>query len=282
MQEMPNSSITIFSYGDDMINCLNSLDLMPDPKAYPIHAHELAEINYLISGKGSYLVEGTTYTLSRKDVLLVRPAEIHKLQISPEEPYHRIAVQFSVELFDVIDPGRRLLRPLFDRGLGQNNLFPAGEYPRLQQAFSDFVLTPGLERVQLFSRILTFFTELATYYPSLPAAGGSSPNFSLQLVAYVNDHLFEDLSLSKLGEVFYRSTSQIARVFRQATGTSLWEYVLLKRLLAAREKIRCGQNASDACDTCGFSDYSAFYRIYKKHFGNSPSADKSAALNGRK
>ena len=278
MQEETSSSITIFSYRDETINCLNSLDLSPDPGAYPVHAHELAEINYLISGKGSYLVEGTTYHLSRKDVLLVRPAETHKLRISPEEPYHRIAIQFAVELFDSIDPQRRLLRPLFERRLGQNNLFSAAEYPRLQQAFSDFTLTPGLERVQLFSRILTFFTELAVR--RFPSGGGTDPgqSFSLQLVSYVNAHLFEELSLPLLGEVFSRSTSQIARVFRRATGTSLWEYVSMKRLLAAREKIRSGQNATEVCYACGFGDYSAFYRAYRKQFGKAPAADKSTAL----
>ena len=38
-----------------------------------------------------------------------------------------------------------------------------------------------------------------------------------------------------------------------------------------KEMIRLGSSTQDACYECGFSDYSSFYRAYKKYFNESPS-----------
>ena len=87
---------------------------------------------------------------------------------------------------------------------------------------------------------------------------------------YVNKHLFEELSVPILAKQFFMSTSQFNRVFKQAAGASPWEYITIKRLTAAREKIRNGVSVQSACESCGFRDYSAFYRAYVKHFGCAP------------
>ena len=47
----------------------------------------------------------------------------------------------------------------------------------------------------------------------------------------------------------------------------------IKRLTAAREKIRSGEAAQYAAESCGFGDYSTFYRAYVKYFGRSPKCD---------
>lgn len=91
-----------------------------------------------------------------------------------------------------------------------------------------------------------------------------------RMVMYVNEHLFNELSVPMLAEHFYLSTSQFSRVFRKATGAAPWEYITRKRLIAAREKIQNGSSAHSASEQCGFSDYSAFYRAYVKHFGCAP------------
>ena len=104
---------------------------------------------------------------------------------------------------------------------------------------------------------------------------GGTPNDSLsgQIVRYVNSNLFSHLSLQEVADHFYRSRSQISRIFQQATGSTFWEYVSIKRLLAARAMIQRGEKASNAAMVCGFADYSVFYRAYKNRFGHSPRED---------
>ncbi len=66
------------------------------------------------------------------------------------------------------------------------------------------------------------------------------------------------------------STSQFNRVFRQATGAAPWDYITKKRLTVAKELLKNGISAQEAAESCGFKDYSVFYRAYNRYFGHPP------------
>ena len=128
-------------------------------------------------------------------------------------------------------------------------------------------------RLNLIGRLLLFLTALNGVFEGPNADGIQDNSLSGQVVRYVNSQLFTPLSLQTVADHFYRSRSQISRIFHQATGSSFWEYVSIKRLLAARAMIQRGEKASQAALVCGFTDYSVFYRAYKNHFGHSPKDD---------
>ena len=266
----------LFYYRDEDLYCHHTRELRPDPEAFSMLAHESFEIFYFISGRGTYLVEGNSYPLEPGDILLLRPAETHRLMISPEEPYERISIHFSARVLSVLDPEEKLLQPFYDRPLGQGNRFPAFQDPegRLRRAFEDFSggVIPD-PRLHVIARLLLVLTVLSGFYqgsqrPTVPTRGLQG-----QLVEYVNAHLFEDISLQSVSDVFFRSRSQISRLFQQATGSSFWEYVTIKRLMAARAMIQRGEPAGHAAAACGFSDYSTFFRAYRAHFQHAPRED---------
>ena len=72
------------------------------------------------------------------------------------------------------------------------------------------------------------------------------------------------------------------RRFRTLTGYSVHQYVREKRLLAAAELLRRGASAQEAGLRCGFQDYSAFQRAFKRQFGLTPRQLRSgtAQLSG--
>ena len=265
----------IFSYRDNQIYSHHSIDNEPYSDDFAMHAHEWMEILYIISGSGTYLVEGNQYPINPGDIFILRPAEMHKLQIDASTPYERMVIHFSPSLLEGIDPSHDLLRAFYDRPLGTGNRFASGDSSTapLASAFAGFEFNHiGNVRVNLVGRLMLFLTVIDGIYGKgqthLPAEG-----FQSQLLEYVNEHLFEDISIQSVADYFYRSRSQISRVFRQATGTSLWDYVTIKRLMAARAMIQRGEPANAACIACGFSEYSSFYRAYKSHFGHSPKED---------
>lgn len=266
----------IFSYRDAELYSHHTVDPVPEPESFTMHAHELMEIYYFISGKGSYLVEGSPYPLQPGDIMIMRAAETHKLTISPDEPYERIAIHFSPALFNAVDPEQRLLRPFLDRPLGQLNHYSGADErcTHLQAAFSDFTFDhiPDV-RLNIIARLLLFLTALNGIYDMTRNIRKTEQGLQTQLVTYVNEHLFDPISLQEVADHFHRSRSQISRVFHQATGSSFWEYVSIKRMLAARAMIQRGDPASFASITCGFTDYSSFYRAYKNYFGHSPKED---------
>lgn len=266
----------VFSYRDDLLYSHHTIDQHPEPEDFAMHAHEWMEIFYILSGKGTYLVEGTSYPMQPHDIFIMRAAETHRLIISPDEPYERIAIHFSPELLTQLDPEQRLLRPFLLRPLGQQNRYSAEDDPdgRLRSAFAGFDFQGvGDIRLNLLGRLLLLLTTLNAVYDQTGRHPPPAQGLQSQLVAYINEHLFEDISLQSVADRFYRSRSQISRIFQQATGSSLWEYVTIKRLMAARAMIQRGESASFACIACGFSDYSTFFRAYRAHFNHPPSED---------
>ena len=93
------------------------------------------------------------------------------------------------------------------------------------------------------------------------------------ILEYLNTHLTEDVSIDALADTFYLSKYYMMRMFRAETGFTIHGYLTDKRLRVARDLIAQGMRTTDACFQCGYHDYSAFSRAYKKRFQVSPRED---------
>ncbi len=247
----------------------HGIDDTPDNKGVAFHIHDLCEVFCFVSGNAEYLVEGSVYPLERGSLLIMRPGEAHCIRFLSSKSYERYAVNFPINLFDSFDPERRLMRPFTDRPLGKHNLY---YLPGLEGTLHKLAYYEGDD----YGRTLLFTTKLAEVMNKLshhtdrrPTA---EPTLSEQVVRYVNDVLFDDISAEHLAEHFFLSTSQFSRVFRKATGAAPWAYITAKRLIRARELLQGGESAKKAAENCGFKDYSVFYKAYVKRFGEKPSS----------
>lgn len=274
----------LFSYRDDTLYCHHTRTEHPDAEDFSLHAHPMCEIYYFLSGSGTYLVEGTQYELQPEDILIMRSAEAHHMLLHADIPYERAAIHFDPAILRGADPEGLLMKPFLDRALGHGNLYRAADFPteHWRASFQDFDLMQASgpqARLHVYARLMSLLSDLYAAYcarePAQPVAQAGS--LAARIVDYLNRHLFEDLSLERVSRVFYLSKSQLGRIFRAATGSSVWEYVQIKRLLAARELLAQGQSAGKACAQCGFRDYSAFYRAYRARFGCSPREEADRA-----
>lgn len=255
-----------------------AVDENPDDSNFVMHVHDRYEIYYFVSGNAEYLVEGANYQLTPGCILIMRPSESHRVKILGSEKYERYAINFSVSAIDNIDPQRRLIKAFFNRPSGRGNLYLPTEFKEdnIQRLFSEmFHGTDDYEkRLRLITRLFLLLSMINNAFLNRGSAEYLPPqSMSEKMVSYVNTHLLEKLSVPILANHFFLSTSQFSRIFKQATGAAPWEYITIKRLTAAREKMRGGYSAQNACEICGFGDYSAFYRAYVKYFGYPPQKD---------
>ena len=261
-----------YCFGDIYIR--HAIDDCPDDKDFTMHIHEQCEIYFFVSGNVEYLVEGAKYPLDENSIMIISPAEAHKPKIISAEKYERYAINFPVDIAGSIDPEGKLTKAFSERPIGKNNMFGACEIDieHVRKLFAEMC-----ETADDYSRQLTIKTHLLILLDMINRAYNryeknvhKPQSTAERIVTYVNNHLFDDISVPKLAEHFFLSASQFSRVFRQATGAAPWEYITKKRLTAAKEKIRGGFSAQSAAESCGFGDYSAFYRAYTKHFGCAP------------
>ena len=92
----------------------------------------------------------------------------------------------------------------------------------------------------------------------------------LEILRYIDENLTSDISIDDLAGRFYISKYHMMRRFREESGISIHTYLSDKRLLLARDLIKDGASATEACFNCGFKSYSAFSRAYGKFFGVTP------------
>lgn len=274
-------------YKDEELHLHHTLTEVPDENQFMLHAHNQYEIFCFMAGQGYYTVEGHDYPLIPGSVLVMRDGETHKLHISPNRPYERIALHFPPA---IVSPALRaeLLAPFRDRPLGQQNqISDSDELVRVRDMLiriSDNAVPAEAVRERILAYLPAILFELSH---AVKAEGAhSAPAHKVRPLAgnvidYINQNPAAVENMEALEQRFGYSRSYLNRTFRQSMGVSIWDYVILKRLTLARQAIRAGTPASVAAAKAGYSDYSSFYRQYKKHFEITPEEEKRAISKGK-
>ena len=246
-------------------------------RAVDLHHHDFYEIYYFISGDVEYRVEGKTYVLQKGDLLLISPGVFHQPVVKPGIPYERIVLwihraflaQFAeadTDLSACFDPnGAVLLQP---SPYQRSTLSMQMEELCVEQLSDKF--GKNLYCQALFVQIMTQINRLTATVTE--KVNQQEPELVGQVLAYIAAHYHEKLTLQQLADRFYVSKYHLSHTFSSQVGTSVYRYILLKRLLAAREQITNGISPSEASQNCGFPDYANFYRAFKAEYGVSPGA----------
>ena len=257
----------------------HSVDEKPDNDRFFLHVHDDCEFFCLVTGKVGYVVEGRVYDLRPGSLMLMRSAETHRLLVRGAEPYERYTLNFRPELLTEHGFPMSLMCPFTRRGLGERNLYLPGEFHGIEPLGLFRQMCASCDALPaeptLVANLIALLCAVNTAFSAQPKdRPQDGDEVGRELIDYINDHLTEELSLSVLSEQIHMSPSQINRVFRRLTGTSVYHYILSKRLVLAQSMIAAGESAVAASQNCGFHDYSAFYRLYKKRMGAPPIAAK--------
>jgi AraC-like DNA-binding protein len=107
------------------------------------------------------------------------------------------------------------------------------------------------------------------------------PVFFEYILAYLNEHPEEMLSLTDAADLIRCSISSLSHRFKETAGTSFKNYQLTRKLDAADEYMRTSPELSIAqiAQRLGFDDPLYFSRLYKKYRGTSPSHRKICQIN---
>jgi AraC family transcriptional regulator len=101
---------------------------------------------------------------------------------------------------------------------------------------------------------------------------GGLPRHKLQqIVEFIIEHLSENLLLKTMAEEIGMSQYHFARLFKQSTGLSPYQYVIYCRIERAKTLLLRGQlKISEVSSLVGFHDQSQFTRHFKRLLGITP------------
>jgi AraC-like DNA-binding protein len=189
-------------------------------------------------------------------------------------------VHFLPELLD--DAERDFLLSLYK---ASNQYYPDLSTIRIHALVQSIMDCKSMESpflaIALKHRIVTLLTHI--YQIHTQDMGKSTPrNKRIQAVlTYLSDNLQRNIKLDQLAEKFNINKDYLNEIFHREMGTTINQYLRVKRLVLASQELRKGATAEEAAYKAGFNDYSNFYRAYKAYFGIKPSAqaDEEQKMN---
>jgi len=95
-------------------------------------------------------------------------------------------------------------------------------------------------------------------------------------IVHIEERLFERIPVQELAREACASRFHFHRLFRSITGTSVYQYILSRKLSeASRMLIGSEKPIGDIADAVGFESHEGFSRAFKKRIGISPNTYRS-------
>lgn len=244
----------------------------------PFHSHSFYELLYCQSGSVQYFLGTRRYRFQKGDIAVIPPGIGHcPLLASGEgmtEPYRRYVLRLHPEFLHKVSAE-------WDRSLRSENgcgfLRTAGtRYESIKGSFQQCYREaerqlPGW-RVCLYGGAIQLLVYLARAFGEVESFAPIPEQRDLldDIVAYVETHLAEKITLESTARSFFVSESTISQLFRKKLGVSFYRSVTQWRLIAAKRLISDGVRLEEIPGQIGFSEYSSFYRAFKREYGVSP------------
>ena len=266
---MHRNTFEVFRYKDAYMN------------EVALHHHDFYEVYLFLSGNVTYSIESRNYLLTPGDILLISPMELHQPMFGPEQqPYERFVLWINknyLQQFNLL--GEDVTR-CFDTGLpGHTNLLhPDGTTREMLMYFLEQMVQEGrnegyaseLYNTSCLAQVMVLINRLALRSHGDAEVKIASDSVVYRVLGYINDHYQEDLSLDTLANRFFISKYHLSREFNRLVGTSVYRYIIQKRLVVAKQLMGEGVPSTTVYQHCGFGDYSNFYRAFKSEYQISP------------
>jgi AraC-like DNA-binding protein len=95
---------------------------------------------------------------------------------------------------------------------------------------------------------------------------------------FIDEHISEELSLTKVAKAADTSPNYLSEKFKEATGINFVQYVALGRYQKAAMLLReADLRVSEIAFAAGFQSLSQFNRVFKKFCGKTPTEYRAAA-----
>lgn len=281
-------------FTDDSTFYINRVEEAIEPlRRY--HSHDFLEICYVVSGSGYHVVDGRDYAVSRGSLFLIdydvphcfyrpagsRPLTTYNILFTPGfldeslrtfHEFRRLTLSYLFRNIGNGEPVRGSLHvpPAARRQFEEliDNMY--GEYA-LRRTGSEAMIRGCL--IQLIALMIRFADPCgAVLSGNAPAARRKRSDTIRASLEYLQTHYAETIDLSGLAAKSHLSRSQFAKVFKETTGKNVSQYAIDMRIDEARRLLlHTEKPAAEIARIVGFSDYKAFYRIFKQSAGSTPS-----------
>lgn len=243
------------------------------------HEHEFFEINVILSGSGTHVIEDRAFTARKGNVFLIPPGTVHAYESEGGlDVFHLLLhPRFFEEYTDRNQAEGLLLLTEIEPFLRKNGSLhflklSAGELLALQSDLE--VLTDGsrydyegsnhLKRYTAL-KVLYYWSHLLSGQTYEKAVSAESERAVIRVLEHIHKRYGEKISVQELCEVAYMTRSTLFRHFKAICGCTPSQYLQSYRVKCAREGLQLKKRSkTEIAQECGFYDLSHMERELKK------------------
>ena len=235
--------------------------------------HAEIEFQFICSGDGKYFIRDQVYEFTRNSVLLIHKNEIHSrlpgscqsvkrinLTIGPKyvrkSPFVR-EIEKSLTAFHHIVLSEK--QAIVDRMLLAEIVGECAD----KEANWEGVVSANINKV-----LISLLRASAQSVPRSSNPGSVIP----RVIEHLDQCFTSRVTLDELAERFCLSKFWLSRLFKAETGTSIQDYIILKRIVLAMILLETtDMKVAAIASNVGFDDLSTFNRDFKLHTVLTPS-----------
>jgi AraC family transcriptional regulator, L-rhamnose operon transcriptional activator RhaR len=259
------------------------------------HAHNYVEIAFVEEGNGIHKIANEGLPCSRGDLYLLNNQVKHQFIPDPGTELVISNCIFLPEFFDYSLVGSKSIQTLSNIFLFRSFLvdepFPYigihvedEVYPWLKSLVDGIRREYQSEEMGYLELIRAYMIELMIFIlrrsqsltgPGTSVGPAKDANGIIRdkVIAYIESHFTDDVTIGELSVLAFLSPAQLCRVFRQTTGSTVREFMQKTRIeVACRMLCETGKSITDISLSVGYRDFKYFTRLFTRSMGMTPSA----------
>lgn len=246
-------------------NTLSDKDILSN------HTHDCFELVLIKNGAFTYHYENFSFNADVNDLIITPPRTYHYYQAKGDKDYERYIIQIK---------NKELEKYLNSSSVFKVNI---SKQNTLQTIFSNidyFCSKHSVLESELFKK--TLLLQIETLLISFTLIDGLNVNNKnalssdtlTKILNYVNSNLSSITTVKDIAEKFFISKNYLFKLFNKHLKITPNRYISQKKMLLAKSLIEKGEKLAYVALSCGYKDYTVFYRNYVKYFSKSPSLEK--------
>lgn len=238
------------------------------------HFHQDIEIIFAMEGNIEVKVVDEKFRMEKNDILIVNSNRRHMVTALSDG---------SVTCF--IHMNHNMLSKILKTNLFvffcNSTLESSAKYEKFRHIIGELLSEYYIEPEEMSLMKLSNFYKLAHYMVKYFIAvkesitEGEKGKRTEQVLQYINQNYNNKLTLQEMAELIYVSPTSFSRFFKKAVGLTFIEYVNNVRLhYAIEDLLYTDKSLTRIAEDNGFSNVSAFNKVFKKVYAMSPTRFK--------
>lgn len=247
------------------------------------HWHEEVELNYIIEGRIKVYTNSSTYEIHEGEAYLLNKNVMNaKYSIDTNTPvveecnlFHPVFLCGHFHsIFETKYVNPVINNPDIEVAKFTNKTKNGARIINILKQLKDLEEVEGYEfkvRNLLSEAWILALQEIRDYEASLPKESAGVKNRMQHMVAYIQRHYSEKVTLDDIASAANISTREATRCFKKIRGKSPTEYLIDYRISVARRLLSDTEDSiTDIAMKTGFTDSAYFGKIFRKYHDMTP------------